>query len=116
MQFVYAQTLENEIIENTLERVDNTTTASISEITESLTNASESTEHSNTTTYDTSKHRSRTFKKIEKGTDLLKHSKLKTQKIKTTSKKTGEIVSKIISIQEFYPKFSKHIIDKIDDV
>jgi hypothetical protein len=54
MQFVYAQTVENEIIENPLERVENAF-ADISEIiTESLTNASESTEDGNTT-YDISK-------------------------------------------------------------
>ena len=44
-QFAYAQTVENEIIENTLETVEKAT-AGISEITESLNNASELIERS----------------------------------------------------------------------
>ena len=41
-QFVYAQTAENEIIENTLETVEKATTEGLSEITESVSNASKS--------------------------------------------------------------------------
>ena len=41
-QFVYAQTAENEIIENTLETVEKATTKGLSEITESVDNASKS--------------------------------------------------------------------------
>ena len=41
-QFVYAQTVENEIIENTLETVEKATKEGLSEITESVSNASES--------------------------------------------------------------------------
>lgn len=48
--------------------------------------------------------------------DLVKHSKMKPQKIKTINKKTGETIYKTIHRQEFYSKFSKHIIDRIDDV
>ncbi|HSF49559.1 MAG TPA: hypothetical protein VLA74_02260 [Nitrososphaeraceae archaeon] len=62
IQFVYAQTVENEIIENTLESVENVT-ADISEIiTESLTNTSESTD-SNITS-DTSKKQNQSEFKI----------------------------------------------------
>jgi plastocyanin len=46
-QFVYAQTVDNEIIENTLEQVEKATTG-ISEITESLNNASKATDSTNT--------------------------------------------------------------------
>ena len=41
-QFVYAQTAENEIIENTLETVEKATTQGLSEINESVSNASKS--------------------------------------------------------------------------
>src|ERR671912_762281 len=41
-QFVYSQTVENEIIENTLETVEKATTEGLSEITESVSNASKS--------------------------------------------------------------------------
>src|ERR671911_416221 len=41
-QFVYSQTVENEIIENTLETVEKATTEGLSEITESVSNATES--------------------------------------------------------------------------
>ena len=54
MQFVYAQTVENKIIENPLEGVENALPIFQKVITESLTNASESTEDGNTT-YDISK-------------------------------------------------------------
>ncbi len=40
--FAYAQTIENEIIENTLETVEKATTQGLSEITESVSNASKS--------------------------------------------------------------------------
>src|SRR5215217_2921408 len=41
-KFVYAQTAENEIVENTLETVEKATTKGLSEITDSLSNASKS--------------------------------------------------------------------------
>jgi uncharacterized protein (UPF0333 family) len=63
MQFVYAQTVENEIIENTLERVENATAGISGIITESLNNASESTEDG-TTTSDISKQHNQDEYKI----------------------------------------------------
>ena len=47
-QFVYAQTAENEIIENTLETVEKATTEGLSEIKESVSNASKATDSTNT--------------------------------------------------------------------
>src|SRR5215204_859979 len=41
-KFVYAQTAENEIVENTLETVEKATTKGLSEITDSVSNASKS--------------------------------------------------------------------------
>ena len=41
-QFTYAQTVENEIIENTLETVEKATTEGLSELTESVSNTSKS--------------------------------------------------------------------------
>jgi len=48
-QFVYAQTAENEIIENALESVEKATTEGISEIKESMSNASKATDSTNNT-------------------------------------------------------------------
>ena len=47
-QFVYAQTAENEIIENALESVEKASTEGISKITESLHNNSKATDSTNT--------------------------------------------------------------------
>ena len=51
-QFVYAQTAENEIIENTLETVEKATTEGLSEIKESVSNASKAIEDSTNNTSD----------------------------------------------------------------